>query len=261
MALLKECNSFIAIFWIANIFGGMEASNNTMLVSMGVIQPSRVSTNEVVETKNNGMECWSDCETQQGPCPSWCGEHGMCCTMNPYWKDKSNGCDGTFGGTWRHECVYNEVILCMNEEKSQCTFQNETVCETNYVLINSSSEDSHDNTSIHEIWCPYVSNTCYDIWDNTLSFWLDGVMRSTVALIGVLLNIVFCYVLSQKQLRNVFNSLLIALAVFDILYLVFDIFEVFRREFNLSSEVHVFLFPKFLYPFRTIMFCSSIFNF
>ena len=205
------------------------------------------------------MECWSHCKNQQGPCPSFCGKHGMCCTMNPYWKDQSNGCDGTFGGVWRHECVYNEVILCMNDKKSQCTFQNETVCGTNYVLINSSSEDSHNNTSVHEIWCPYVSNTCYELWDNTLSFWLDGVMRSTVALIGILLNIVFCYVLSQKQLRNIFNSLLISLAVFDTFYLVFDIIEAFRRQFEISSEIHMLLFPKFLHPFHKIMFCSSIF--
>jgi len=94
---------------------------------------------------------------------------------------------------------------------------------------------------------------------NTASFWLDGVMRSTVALIGILLNILFSYVLSQKQLRNVFNSLLIALAVFDTFYLVFDMIDSFRRQYELVSEVHVFLFPKFLYPFRTIMFCSSIF--
>ena len=259
MALLKDSNCYIAILWISNIFCVIEASNDTKLVSMMEIQASANSSNAVVETKNKGMECWSHCKNQQGPCPSWCGKHGMCCTMNPYWKDKSNGCDGTFGGAWRHECVYNEVILCMNDKKSPCTFRNETVCETNYILINSSSEDGHNNTSIHEIWCPYVSSSCYQFWDNTFSFWLDGVMRSTVALIGIILNIVFCYVLSQKQLRNVFNSLLIALAVFDTFFLVFDILEALRRESLLVSEVHIFLFPKFLYPFQRIMFCSSIF--
>ena len=254
-----DSNCYITILCIANLFGGVKASNDTKLVSIMEMQPSPVSENENVETENNGMECWSHCKNQQGPCPSWCGKHGMCCTMNPYWKDQSNGCDGTFGGVWRHECVYNEVILCMNDKKSQCTFQNETVCETSSILINSSSDDGQNIFSMHEIWCPYVSNACSQSWDNTYSFWLDGVMRSTIALIGIFLNIVFCYVLSQKQLRNVFNSLLISLAVFDTFYLVFDIIEAFRREFEISSEIHIFLFPKFLHPFHKIVFCSSIF--
>ena len=29
----------------------------------------------------------------------------MCCTMKPDWTDMSNGCDGTFGGATKHECV------------------------------------------------------------------------------------------------------------------------------------------------------------
>ena len=29
----------------------------------------------------------------------------MCCTIMPGWTDMSNGCDGTFGGATRHECV------------------------------------------------------------------------------------------------------------------------------------------------------------
>ena len=258
IASLNHFNCCIAILYIVNIFDGIDASNDTNRVSIMETQPSPETKNEIVETKNIGMECWSDCEIQQGPCPSFCGNHGMCCTMNPYWKDQSNGCDGTFGGVWRHECVYNEVILCMNDKKSQCTFQNETVCETSSILVNSSTEVGQNNFSIHEIWCPYVSYACLQSWDNTW-FWLDGVMRSTIALIGIFLNIVFCYVLSQKQLRNVFNSLLISLAVFDTFYLVFDITEAFRRQFKISSEIHMLLFPKFLHPFHKIMFCSSIF--
>ena len=45
-------------------------------------------------------------------------------------------------------------------------------------------------------------------------------MMSSLAVIGVTTNLVSIYVLSRKELVNTFNQLLIALAIFDILYLV-----------------------------------------
>ena len=53
--------------------------------------------------KNEGLDCWSHCSSQQGPC-SWCGTEGMCCTTKSGWTDMSNGCDGTFGGPTFHAC-------------------------------------------------------------------------------------------------------------------------------------------------------------
>ena len=52
--------------------------------------------------KNAGKDCWINCKSRQGKC-SWCGDTGMCCKKG--FHDKSNGCDGTFGGKTRHECV------------------------------------------------------------------------------------------------------------------------------------------------------------
>ena len=72
------------------------------------------------------------------------------------------------------------------------------------------------------------------------------------------MNSVFCFVLSQKQMRNVFNSLLIAMAIFDTLFLLFSILDTFWNVFDLVTEMHIYLFPKILYPFRSIVFCSSI---
>ena len=58
----------------------------------------------ILDIQNEGEDCWGGCNAVQGPC-DWCGSHGMCCTMKPGWTDISNGCDGTFGGATRHECV------------------------------------------------------------------------------------------------------------------------------------------------------------
>merc|ERR1739844_443285 len=54
------------------------------------------------QLQNTVKDCWYECNSKQGPC-SWCGTAGMCCKKG--FNDKSNGCDGTFGGITRHECV------------------------------------------------------------------------------------------------------------------------------------------------------------
>jgi len=65
------------------------------------IIPNASPTNEIA---NAGQDCWSSCGSVQGPC-AWCGTKGYCCTKKSGWDDTSNGCDGTFGGAGRHECV------------------------------------------------------------------------------------------------------------------------------------------------------------
>lgn len=57
-------------------------------------------------------DCLIHCNNRQGLCV-WCGSGGMCCTKKPGWLDTSNGCDGTFGGESKHECVQRAgKILC-----------------------------------------------------------------------------------------------------------------------------------------------------
>ena len=46
---------------------------------------------------------------------------------------------------------------------------------------------------------------------------------------GVLTNLVSIYILSRKELTNTFNQLLTALAVFDILYLLFAFIDCFGQ--------------------------------
>ena len=73
------------------------------------------------------------------------------------------------------------------------------------------------------------------------------------------MNILFCYVLSRRELNNPFNSLLIALAVIDSIFLIGLILESFRFPFKLTSNQHTFLFTQFLTPVRHAMLYSSIF--
>ncbi len=60
-------------------------------------------------------------------------------------------------------------------------------------------------------------------------------------------------------MRNSFNLLLIALICFDSWFLFGLILESFRRTFQVTSEVHTFLFPYLLYPVQLIAMSASIF--
>ena len=51
---------------------------------------------------------------------------------------------------------------------------------------------------------------------------LTGVISLCVATLGLSGNIVACVVLIQKKLRNAFNQLLMILASFDSLFLIFN---------------------------------------
>ena len=54
--------------------------------------------------RHNGEDCWYACTNMnmanEGRC-GYCGTGGMCCKKG----SRKNGCDGSFGGNSRHECV------------------------------------------------------------------------------------------------------------------------------------------------------------
>ena len=69
-------------------------------------------------------------------------------------------------------------------------------------------------------------------------------------------SILFC----RDDMRNSFNFLLIALICIDSCVLVGSILESFRRSFGFEpTEVHVHLFPYFLYPCLSIAVTASVY--
>ena len=60
-------------------------------------------------------------------------------------------------------------------------------------------------------------------------------------------------------MRNAFNLLLISLLGFDSWFLFGCILENFRRNFGLASNLHILLFPYFLYPTVMVAMSGSIF--
>lgn len=65
--------------------------------------------------KHSGRGCWWRCRRKQGPC-IWCGT-GSCCRYG--WRDKRNGCDGTFGIPRRgHVCVSTDSCTSFASSKA-----------------------------------------------------------------------------------------------------------------------------------------------
>ena len=62
------------------------------------------TTTAMPELENGGKDCWNVCHTHYpwagGKC-DWCGKDGWCCKKGTI----GNGCDGTFGGPFNHQCA------------------------------------------------------------------------------------------------------------------------------------------------------------
>ena len=89
-------------------------------------------------------------------------------------------------------------------------------------------------------------------------WWVEVCGNIPVCFAGVLLNCITIIVLSSSTMRtNFFNRLLICLAIFDNIYLLCEISEVFRHRFSSYGQQHVFV--NFVYPFRSVFMCASIY--
>ena len=50
------------------------------------------------------------------------------------------------------------------------------------------------------------------------SFWIEGILTSLVAVLGIFGNTIVSFIISNKEMRNSFNLLLVSLACFDSTY-------------------------------------------
>ena len=105
---------------------------------------------------------------------------------------------------------------------------------------------------------------CYEInqldWEfaDNFAFWVEGIFQCIFAAAGIFGNSISTFILFKKNMRNSFNSFIIALMFMDTCYLIGAILESFRKCFNLASYLHIHMFPYFLYPGINIAFTSSV---
>ena len=119
----------------------------------------------------------------------------------------------------------------------------------------SHGEDNMCPGPIVELW-----KQQYD--DHQLVSWIfEGVGLVFVAIYGVLLNCIAIAILRTKEVASFFTLLLVWLAIFDILFLVFSMFyhvTAFNRDI-LQSYWYANLFVYVLSPIRSIVMCCSIY--
>ena len=78
--------------------------------------------------------------------------------------------------------------------------------------------------------CPNYTEDQMDMLEN-VAFWLDGVAKSTMALLGIFSNILAAFVLNRPKMKNSFNLCLVALACIDTVYLFLQFLESLRKRF------------------------------
>lgn len=91
-----------------------------------------------------------------------------------------------------------------------------------------SNESSVLNETILALCPSYTENEEKMVAD--AQFWLDGVAKTTVAVLGVVSNALAAFVLQKPKMKNSFNLCLVALACIDTIFLVGSILESFRKR-------------------------------
>ena len=97
---------------------------------------------------------------------------------------------------------------------------------------------------------------------------------------GLLGNLLSILILSAHQMRNSFNRLLVTLAIFDCVFIIFVVLDytfirgindailnadhveciVWQWPITQDSSIYAYLLPKVIYPLNNISLCCSIFT-
>ena len=123
--------------------------------------------------------------------------------------------------------------------------------ENNLTLYNKNSSMIH-NCAVYSEWDKYLVDK--------LEFYVEGVVVCCIALPGLFANISMLFMLIvQKSTKNIFNSLLICLFLFDSLILFIGLIWSFQTYFDISSNIQIILFPVLVHPLKNMSMTASIF--
>ena len=96
---------------------------------------------------------------------------------------------------------------------------------------------------------------------HAFTWWLEGFASVLIGSMGIIFNTTTIFVLLGSELAaSFFNWLLVSLAVFDIFFLLNGILEAFRTHLGLGTNIHDIIFVEFLFPFRSIVMCCSMYT-
>ena len=89
-------------------------------------------------------------------------------------------------------------------------------------------------------------------------YYCDGLLISVVGSLGLIGNLIAVIVLARPKLRDCFHQLLLALAIFDILYITFGGLKYTFKAFEANNEAFTLALP-IIFPFTNITMNATIF--
>merc|ERR1712080_309202 len=126
-------------------------------------------------------------------------------------------------------------------------------------------------TNVSDPWdlCQFPSEEQMKLLEFITSI-VTGYGALGIAIIGVVANSLAIAVFCRRSFRSNFNDLLIALAVFDLIFLVTMITESIRNNFEprfgspntvsgILTQIHHHLFPHLIFPLMNILLTCSVY--
>ena len=118
---------------------------------------------------------------------------------------------------------------------------------------------SNESIQISCVLPHYISEEQWMFY-HAFTWWLEGFASVLIGSMGIIFNTTTIFVLLGSELAaSFFNWLLVSLAVFDIFFLLNGILEAFRNHLGLGTNIHDLIFVEFLFPFRSIVMCCSMY--
>ena len=124
----------------------------------------------------------------------------------------------------------------------------------------------NSTTNLTSVPCDDTGNKAANEFFNHFSYWTEYVLQNIIGSVGIASNVIAIPVLCSRELRNIFNCLLLSLAVFDSFFILCQMLEARRKIINTNhllgreySEAHEYAFAYFLYQFHSYVLCCSMY--
>ena len=116
---------------------------------------------------------------------------------------------------------------------------------------------------------PVCNNTEYKQAEEQyiqFSYWTEYILQYMMGVVGIISNTIAIPVLCSREMKNIFNCLLMTLAVFDNLLIMCQMSEARRKMTNsymhlegAYNEAHEYAFVFFLFQFHSFVLCASLY--
>ena len=127
-------------------------------------------------------------------------------------------------------------------------------------MCSCNSDIEYNYTHFEEENCEYTVNQLQEEVCCMLTKTLEFEGRLIVCIIGLIFNTISIVLLFDKKLSGeIFNRLLLCLAILDNVYLLIGIAEIYFYVLEKPSLNELFVYFFFLYPARSITMCSIIY--